>query len=255
MPLKERITNNFSRYTASYDQYSNIQQCAARLLLAELPNEGLPNILEIGCGTGYYTHLLRHKYPQSKIKALDISPKMVAWAKDKLTAENIDFVVADAEETEFTEEYNLITANAVFHWFGDLEKTIPRYKKVLRANGRLAFSYFGPQTFCELRQVLPSCCHLDIPLTSDNFLSKTSLETILRKNFNTLNIQELNLQESFPALADLLKKIKYTGTNGEGLKGNIKWNKTLLKNLEAIYQKEFSQIKATSQIFICQASL
>lgn len=251
---KEQITNNFSRYVASYDQYSTIQQSVARLLLTELPNESPANILEIGCGTGYYTRLLHYKYPQSKIKALDISPKMIAWAKDKLPDENIDFVVADAEELECAEKYDLITANAVFHWFGDLEKTIFQCRNGLRENSQLLFSFFGPQTFCELQQALSICLQRDLPLTSDRFLSKLSLEAILRRNFNTLDIKELYLQENFPSLAGLLKKIKYTGTNGAGLSGKIKLNKNILKKMENTYQKKFGQIKATSQIFICKAS-
>jgi len=87
---------------------------------------------------------------------LDISPKMIAWAKDKLPDENIDFVVADAEELEGAEKYDLITANAVFHWFGDLEKTICQCRNGLRKMANCHFHFLARKLFVNYSKPLVS---------------------------------------------------------------------------------------------------
>lgn len=252
---KAQIIKNFSRYASSYDHYADIQQLAARHLLAELPAKEIHTILEVGCGTGCYTTLLRNKYPEAKITAIDISAKMIEYAKMKLSGEDIDFKVADAEEGKLEGKYNLITANAVFQWFEYPGKTIARYKNDLLENGLLAFSFFGPQTFYELHRALSIHFQQDIGFTSSSFIAKSDLAEIMQKHFVNFSIKELFLRKKCLSLLDLLTKIKYTGTNGFGIKEKIFWHKRLLHAIEEVYRKEFGGIETTSHIFICKGSL
>lgn len=252
---KRIIVKNFSRYASTYDQYSDIQQTVARYLLNELPDAGVHNILEVGCGTGYYTALLQNKYPQVKITALDISAEMIKYSRGKLAAGNIDFVVADGEEIKLDGKYNLITANAVFQWFERLPETITYYRNCLREGGLLAFSFFGPQTFCELRKALSIYFQKDMDFTSASFATKDDLEKLMRKDFMNFSIDELFIKTRSSSLLDLLTRIKYTGTNGYGIKERVFWNEKLLQAVEEVYRKEFGDIEITSHVFICKGNL
>ena len=99
---KELIKRNFSRYAGHYDKYCNIQnECAARLI-NKLNGADFHNILDIGCGTGNYTRLLRRKFPDARIKAVDISGKMIERARGKLSAEKTKFITTDAETINLT---------------------------------------------------------------------------------------------------------------------------------------------------------
>ncbi len=81
---KKTLARNFSRCASVYDKHANIQRRAASELMEELPRSDFTSILEIGCGTGGYTRLLRERFKYAAITSVDIAEKMVAVARQKL---------------------------------------------------------------------------------------------------------------------------------------------------------------------------
>jgi len=239
---KKAILKNFSKYARFYDRYADVQNLAALKLANGIKNINPANILEIGCGTGNYTLLLRGKFKNAKIKALDISKEMIEVALGKISGKHIEFSVSDAENADFNEKFDLITSNACFQWFDNLEKALIRYKKLMRKNSVISFSIFGPATFRELNDILKNKLK-NTSVAADNFIGEEKIREILGKNFKKIRIKEFIYQESFPRLKDLLDKIKYTGVRGEGLAGRAHLNRRLLGE----------KISATYQIFFCQA--
>lgn len=248
---KKSLIRNFSRYAYLYDRYADMQKESARELLAAIKGNSFAKILEIGCGTGNYTALLRRKFKEAKIKALDISPKMIEVAKDKLRGENIGFLIADAERLNSKEAVDLITSNACFQWFTDLGKALARYKKILRRGGIISFSTFGPLTLRELNAAL-NCAFKGVSIEAASFMPRKALKALLKKNFKTVKIKEMRYRESFINLARLLKKIKYSGIRGNGLTGKAYFSRGFLKRVEEAYRNKFKKIQATYQVFFCQ---
>ena len=156
MKTKEAIKRNFSRYAEYYDTHSSVQDQVGLELITSLNTGEFEKILDIGCGTGNYTRLLRDKFPTATIMAVDICGKMIEVAQRKLQDRRIEFVRADAETMAPTESFGLITSNACFQWFDNLEKAIAGYKNLLANDGTILFSIFGPLTLCELSK---SLCH------------------------------------------------------------------------------------------------
>ena len=75
-------------------------------------------ILDLGCGTGSTTLMLKQEFPQAEVVGLDLSPYMLAAADNKAQATGLDiqFVQAKAEETGFPNCYfELVTASLLFH--------------------------------------------------------------------------------------------------------------------------------------------
>ncbi len=252
---KRTVVNNFSRYASSYDQYSDVQNETARMLARILPKEGVTNILEIGCGTGNYTSVLKGIFKDANIKAIDISESMVKAARQKLKGEKVAFEVGDVEEIELGGEYDLITSNAAFHWLGDLDGVIKKTKSSLEKDGALIFSAFGPKTFLELKASLHSAIGCTIAFTPDAFLCKSDIESVLLKYFKRVKITERLIRESYSSLRDLLNKIKYSGTRGSGANIGRAWSPGLLKKIEDNYMERFGSIEATYQVFFCEARL
>ncbi len=250
---KNTVARNFSRYAHIYDKYADIQRLAAEGLIKELPSNGIKNILEIGCGTGNYTRLLRERFKDSSIKALDISRRMIEVAKEKFPEGKIDFILVDAEEVNINDKFDLITSNAAFQWFNNLERVFVRYKKALKKNGVIAFTSFGPFTFLELNQSLREVLDKDVSISSANFLEKGELNTILKRHFKEVWMKELIVKEKHSSFGELLKKIKYTGARGRGANGHFLWSEGLLKKIEEAYNKRFGRIEATYQIFFLRA--
>lgn len=255
---RDILVRNFSKYAYLYDRHANIQRMVANALIDEVPCVAFANILEIGCGTGYYTNILKSRFKTARLKALDISCEMIKIAKQKLRDEHIEFMVRNAEAIEFYEKFDLITSNAALQWFGDLETALAKYKNLLTHDGVLAFSIFGPLTFKELSESLKDVLggladRRNTFIESSNFLVKEDLMRILASHFTKVTIKELAIKERYASLTELLNKIKYTGTRGSGLNRSFLWAPGLLKRIDKLYKARFGGIETSYQIFLCKA--
>lgn len=248
---KKIIKNNFGRYAHLYDKYSDIQAKIGTELIGEITTNGLDNILELGCGTGNFTRLLRKKFKQARLKALDISPEMVAVCRKKFPDEKLEFIIADAEELELSESFDLVASNATFQWFSDLEDALTKFSGCLRKGGEILFSTFGPKTFWELDWVLKSLFK-GACLPANFFTPREKLEELLRKNFRAPRVSEEIRRESFSCLRDLLLKIKYSGIRGNGLGKEGPFTRRNLDRIEELYRDKFKAISVTYQVFYCR---
>ncbi len=244
---KKAIIRNFSRCASVYDKYADIQENAAQVLLGQIGEGKINRILEIGCGTGNYTRLLGAKFKKAKIKAVDISARMVEAAEKKLNNKQIEFVIADAEAMLLSEKADLITSNACFQWFSDLEKALKVYYDLLNKNGIISFSIFGPNTFRELNTAL-NCVLKGANVTAKGFLTKEEINFMMKKFFRDISIKEIEYKQTHNCLKDLLKKIKYTGAQSNSFNGKKYFTHRTLKKIEDAYLDKFKRIKATYQI-------
>lgn len=248
---KETIKNNFSKYAKSYDKYSSIQDMCAATLISRITRCDFKKILDIGCGTGNFTGLLRRRFPTADIKALDISEGMIDIAKKKLKDKGIEFILGDAETVELGEEFDLIGSNASFQWFGKLERTIPKYSRLLTQGGVMIFTVFGRKTLCELGASLKEVFGEDVSVASRDFPGEKMIKDTMRRCFNKAVIEEETRMEKPHSLKALLTQIKYTGTRGNGIDKKL-WTQKTMENLERIYKKRFGGIVATYQVFFCK---
>lgn len=251
---KDLIRKNFARCAHMYDRYANVQRGSASRLLERVKGRIFKRILEVGCGTGNYTLLLRRYFPFARITAVDICEPMVEIARRKLGGKEIDFHVGDGEIISFEEKFDLITSNATFQWFSDLNRAVTRYRGLFQDRGMIAFSTFGPSTLWELGHALEAASGKRLMLPSQSFMGKEELEEILKKNLEEVGVEEEIFEESYDSPAELLKKIKFTGERGDGVE-EVKFSPGLFSRLEEVYKAIFGQLKATYQIFYCKGKI
>lgn len=75
-------------------------------------------ILDLGCGTGSTTLMLKQAYPQAVVIGLDLSPYMLVRAEDKAKKAGLDiqWQHGDAEHTGLmANSFDLVTASLLFH--------------------------------------------------------------------------------------------------------------------------------------------
>lgn len=248
---KLKIANNFSRYAHLYDKYALVQEKAAFELAGLIKNGNFSRILELGCGTGKYTLMLRERFTGARIKALDISEEMIGIARDKLKDKNVEFMIADAEGVIPGKDFDLITSNGCFQWLDGLDKALSEYVKLLQREGVIYFSIFGPRTFYELNTALARVLEKE-SINSARFYERQNLEAMLRDNFKSVKINEVCYKESFTSLKGLLEKIKYSGIRGDGLVGKVYFSRGLLEKIEKAYLDRFREIHVTYQVFFCR---
>ncbi|WP_036478011.1 class I SAM-dependent methyltransferase [Myxosarcina sp. GI1] len=75
-------------------------------------------ILDLGCGTGSTTLMLKQAFPQAEVIGIDLSPHMLVMAeyKAKQTGLDVRWLHGKAEATSFEDEsFDLVTASLLFH--------------------------------------------------------------------------------------------------------------------------------------------
>ncbi len=81
--------------------------------------QGQPRrILDLGCGTGSTTLMLKEAFPQAEVVGLDLSPYMLVMADHKAKATRLDvqWHHGKAEETGFPDaSFDVVTASLLFH--------------------------------------------------------------------------------------------------------------------------------------------
>lgn len=243
------VVKNFNA-AVNYDRFAGIQHRVGHDLIALCP-DGADTILEFGCGSGAYTRLLCETFPYASIIAIDAAWRMVHESQMSIDHPDIGFVCADAETFD-QGHYDLVTGNAVVHWFKNLEPGLKSLRDRLGDGGVLTFSYFGPETYRELREALSAAVGHSASLTVNDFATPDQLASILYRCFGDVSLQTRTLTEEFPTLRALLSNIKATGTRGRGVRPPVHWTAGLIETLESRYRREFGTIRVTYQVTLCR---
>jgi trans-aconitate 2-methyltransferase len=105
-------------------------------LLARIELPAPRRIVDLGCGPGNSTALLRERWPEAAITGLDSSADMLDAARRDHPG--IEFVAGDIAGWSPTEPYDLVFSNAALQWVGDHERLLPRLIDLVAADGVLA---------------------------------------------------------------------------------------------------------------------
>lgn len=121
---------------ALYTAFEDERTRPARDLLARVGLDRPAFAVDLGCGPGNSTALLRDRFPEAEILGLDTSPAMLAEARGRLP--DVSFVEADAAAWTPDAPPDLIFANASLQWVPDHPRLLPRLFGLLRTGGVLA---------------------------------------------------------------------------------------------------------------------
>jgi ubiquinone/menaquinone biosynthesis C-methylase UbiE len=95
-------------------------------------------ILELGCGTGYFTKEIVST--GAFVTAIDISPELLNIAKMEITASNVSFLLDNAYDLSFKENsFDQIVGSSVLHHL-EIKKAIGEMFRVLKPGGRILFT-------------------------------------------------------------------------------------------------------------------
>ncbi|MFH7320041.1 alpha/beta fold hydrolase [Desulfurivibrio sp. D14AmB] len=228
-PAKDLIRQRFNRAAATYDDHADIQRQALELLAAELPPSLPPGpLLELGCGTGNYTRLLRQRFPEARLVSLDFSPAMLGEARRKIetlappgpkVGAPVDFICQDAETflAANRTRFACITANATIQWFSDPAGAFARIRASLLPGGLLLATIFGRESLAELDQGLARVSRGQVRVAARLFPDREELQRLLTAQFGEVELREHRLTRRFSSLPELLRHFRHTGTGGAGL--------------------------------------
>jgi len=105
-------------------------------LLARVPLAAPKTIVDLGCGTGTVTQLLRARWPEARITGVDNSAPMLERARTAVT--DVDWEAQDLARWSPAAPVDLIVSNAALHWLDAHQTLFPRLIAHLGPGGVLA---------------------------------------------------------------------------------------------------------------------
>ena len=120
-----------------YLKYEQQRTRAANDLVAGIQLDSPSQIVDLGCGPGNSTQLLRNRWPLAKVTGVDHSDTMIAAAKQSYPDQA--WCTADIREWSTQTTVDLVYCNAALHWLTDHEAIVPHLFSQVAAGGALAF--------------------------------------------------------------------------------------------------------------------
>ncbi len=115
--------------------------------------EGVPGtIVDLGCGPGHLTEVLRGRWPDADVLGVDSSVEMIERAVAGNTDSRARYLIADVSEWAPDEPVDLVISNATLQWLPDPLATVARLREHVAPGGALAFQV--PNNFAEPSHVL-----------------------------------------------------------------------------------------------------
>lgn len=164
MPARiDTVRRQFDRRAARFAEHEFIVREVGRRLLERLHFIRLDprRIIDVGCGAAGARAALRERYPRAEWLGVDLSPTMLAraapapmlarwWPRRAARAPR---VCADAAALPLADgSADLLFSNLMLHWHPQPHAVFAEWLRVLRVDGVLMFSCFGPDTLKELRR-------------------------------------------------------------------------------------------------------
>lgn len=253
---KKAVAHSFSRAAATYDSVASLQRKVGGELLDKInANSSKQIILDLGCGTGYFTPKLQSLYPDALIVGVDIAEGMLRFAQEHQPVSK-RWVCADAECLPFASgSVDLIFSNFSLQWCENLPQLFTELHRVLKPAGELLFTTLGPNTLRELKiawQAVDSHIHVN------QFHQQDEIADVLsQQGFDQLEITHRPEVMEFEYLSDLTRSLKALGAHNvnRGRFTGLRGRKTLLAFKQAYENLRVNNmLPATYDVFYVKAN-
>lgn len=118
-------------------------------LMARVRAESPATVVDLGCGPGTFTAVLKQRWPDARVVGVDSSPEMVAAAR---SVPGIELIQADVRDWQPDRPVDVLVSNATLQWVTGHLELLPRLVGWLAPDGWLAFQV--PGNFAEPSHVL-----------------------------------------------------------------------------------------------------
>src|SRR5512139_41806 len=256
---KREVRRAFSRAATQYDAAAVMQREVCVRMLERLDYVRLQptRVLDVGSGTGWGSRQLAERYKGADVVALDIAMGMLqaargteSWWRKVFGGSRQRYVCADVEALPLAaHSVELVWSNVALQWCNDLPATLAELNRVLKTDGLLMFSTFGPDTLKELRTAFAGVDgynHLnrftDMHDIGDMLLAAGFAEPVMDMEYITLTYDDVRA-----VMQDLRSIGAHNATAGRasGLMGKQKWAQ-IVRNYEA--RRRDGKLRATFEI-------
>lgn len=215
---KRQISKDFANAADTYDAAAIVQQeiCDRALERLQMLKLKPSTILDIGSGTGKSVRGLQAQFPNCNVIASDVALPMLMYLNQMQPPlqHQASIMCCDAEKLSLKDEsVDLVFSTSTFQWCEDLNLVFAECLRILKPDGILLFTTFGPDTLKELRQSWARVDHhdhvhrfIDMHHLGDLLLAHHYADPVVDMELITIEYQRAR---------QLLRDLKDTGSRGK----------------------------------------
>jgi malonyl-CoA O-methyltransferase len=200
---RRQLRRAFGRAAPNYAAIAALQrEVEARLLeqLAYLDDRQPQRVLDLGAGPGRASGAMKKRWPKADVIALDAAlPMLRQVPKHTRFWRPVRRVCADVSRLPFADRSaDVVFSSLCLQWVDDLPAVLAEIRRVLRPDGLLLFSTFGPGTLSELRdayldsgEVPPLSPFAQIQQVGDAMLAAGFRDPVLDRDTYTLTYPDV----------------------------------------------------------------
>jgi len=206
----------FEKAAATYDEAAALQREAGQRLFERLDflRDFQPEIIvDLGAGTGHFTHALLQKFKKANVIAFDVAQAMLKKAKKRGTFfHRPTLLCGEIEKLPLKDKsVDLLFSNFCLQWCTDLDQACQEFQRVLKPNAILLFTTFGPDTLKELRQ---SWLQADNNPHVNSFADLHDIGDALLRNGLANPVMDMEIFTlHYASVRDLMRELKMLGAH------------------------------------------
>lgn len=127
---------DFSIISGKYEKDSIVQRSASEILLELSGINQAEDVLDLGCGTGHVTKLIKEK-TSGRVVGIDPAAGMIEQAA-KHADERTTFRLLAADQLDYLDEFDVIFCNSAFQWFLPPHAVLQKCYNGLKPGGRMS---------------------------------------------------------------------------------------------------------------------
>ena len=221
---KHRVCEDLAQAADRYDAAAVVQHAVCERALERVDMLELQPgfILDVGSATGRGLKGLASRYPDSEMIACDLALPMLQYCREHHAAWYTEqLVCSDAEQLPFAQEsVDLVFSTSTFQWCADLPRALSECRRILRADGVLVFSTFGPDTLLQLRR---SFAKVDDFQHVHEFIDMHHIgDMMVEAGFADPVVDMEMIEIQYQSVRQLLQDLKDTGSRGKFASGRSK---------------------------------
>ena len=232
------IRPSFNKAALHYNAHAFLQDEIA-LRLSEKLNVISVNpevIIDLGAGTGLLSSKLSNQLLDAQLICVD-------FAQHSLQANPAQLkVCADACQLPFADKsVDFIASNLMMQWCPDLKILFDECHRVLKPDGLILFSTFGPNTLKELKR---SWSVVDSDTHVNTFIDMHDIgDQMLQSGFHSPIMEMENLTLTYDKVVDLMHDLKGIGAQTVHNRSKSLTGKTKFKQMIEMYESYRSEGK------------
>ena len=240
-----QVRSSFNKASSIYNENAFLQNEIAKRLAEKLKVISIQpeTIIDLGSDTGFLSEKTAKIFPDAQLIRVDFAQRSLSMNSQKLK------VCADSYQLPLkSNSVDFVVSNLMMQWCSDLKTLFDECHRVLKPQGLILFTTFGPETLKELKRswsVVDSSPHVN------EFIDMHDIgDQMIQSGFQSPIMEMEKLTLTYEKVLDLMRDLKGIGAQSVENRSKSLTGKTKFKKMLEMYEsyRENGKIPATYEV-------